>query len=92
MQDLKDTKEIGKFLEGPLAGRVYPSDVERLLGLNDSLVRSWPNTPDHVYHPCNGLELDCINKYAHKVQNQLVSEPTSLLAMSLGSQHDQHVI
>lgn len=37
-QDLKDTEEIGKFLDGPLAGRIYSSDVERLLDLNGSLV------------------------------------------------------
>ena len=38
MQDLKDTEEIGLFLAGPLACRVYPTDVERSLAMAVSYV------------------------------------------------------
>ena len=38
MQELKDSEEIGRFLEGPLAGCIFPSNAERSLAVAASLV------------------------------------------------------
>lgn len=40
MQDLKYVEEIGLFLVGPLAGRVYSTSVDRQLAMAESAVRA----------------------------------------------------
>ena len=45
MQELRDSEEIDKFLEGPLAGCIFPSNVERSLAIAASLVIAHSGIP-----------------------------------------------
>lgn len=38
-----------------------------------------PYTPEYVYHPCNSLELDRVDKYPNKFQNQLAQNQPPVL-------------
>lgn len=45
MQELKDFEEIGQFIDGPLAGLIYPSALDRSLAVAASPVRLQPDNP-----------------------------------------------
>ena len=56
VQELKDFEEIGRFMDGPSAGLIYPGAVERSLAVAASLVHLQPDVPSLRHSSCSDPE------------------------------------